>query len=299
MSRDNLNLNIKEDIEDLDFASPGPGTGDPVKMYLKEIGRVPLLKGTEEVDLAKRIEQGDERARAHLIEANLRLVVSIARRHIGRGLSLLDLIQEGNCGLMRAVEKFDYRRGFKFSTYATWWIRQAVTRAIADQSRTIRVPVHMVETINKVTRTQRQLLQVLGREPEDEEIAQEIDIPVAKVQEVRKVNLEPISLETPVGEKADNHVADFLEDTAAVVPLEAASVTLMREHIRRVLDTLGERERQIIEFRFGLNDGQPRTLEEVGREFGVSRERIRQIESATLDKLKHPLVSRKLREYLD
>jgi RNA polymerase primary sigma factor len=299
MSRDNLNLNIKEDIEDLDFASPGPGTGDPVKMYLKEIGRVPLLKGPEEVDLAKRIEQGDERARAHLIEANLRLVVSIARRHIGRGLSLLDLIQEGNCGLMRAVEKFDYRRGFKFSTYATWWIRQAVTRAIADQSRTIRVPVHMVETINKVTRTQRQLLQVLGREPEDEEIAQEIDIPVAKVQEVRKVNLEPISLETPVGEKADNHVADFLEDTAAVVPLEAASVTLMREHIRRVLDTLGERERQIIEFRFGLNDGQPRTLEEVGREFGVSRERIRQIESATLDKLKHPLVSRKLREYLD
>lgn len=301
MSPDILKAEIEEDIEDLDFneVSPGAGTGDPVKMYLKEIGRVPLLKQIEEVELAKRIEQGDESARAHLIEANLRLVVSIARRHIGRGLSFLDLIQEGNVGLMRAVEKFDYRRGFKFSTYATWWIRQAVTRAIADQSRTIRVPVHMVETINKVTRTRRQLLQVLGREPEDEEIASEIDIPVTKVEEVRKINLEPISLETPVGEKADNHVADFLEDTAAIVPLEAASLTLMQEHIRRVLGTLSDRERQVIESRFGLNDGQPRTLEEVGREFGVSRERIRQIESLTLDKLKHPLLSRKLREYLD
>ncbi len=300
MTSQNTSFNISGDTDTSSFESVTAqvGVGDPVKMYLKEIGRVPLLTRAEEVDLAKRIEAGDERAREHLLEANLRLVVSIARKHIGRGLSLLDLIQEGNLGLIRAVEKFDYTRGFKFSTYATWWIRQAVTRAIADQARTIRVPVHMVETINKVTRTKRQLLQDLGREPSEDEVAAVMEISVEKVKEAQKANIDPMSLESPVGDDA-NRMGDFIEDRDAVVPLEAASFTLMQEHLRRVLETLEERERRIIEYRFGILDGEPRTLSDVGREFGVSRERIRQIESLALEKLKHPLLSRKLREYLD
>ncbi len=300
MTSQNTSFNISDETDTSSFESVTAkvGVGDPVKMYLKEIGRVPLLTRAEEVDLAKRIEAGDERARTHLLEANLRLVVSIARKHIGRGLSLLDLIQEGNLGLIRAVEKFDYTRGFKFSTYATWWIRQAVTRAIADQARTIRVPVHMVETINKVTRTKRQLLQDLGREPSEDEVAAVMEITVEKVKEAQKANIDPMSLESPVGDDA-NRMGDFIEDRDAVVPLEAASFTLMQEHLRRVLETLEERERRIIEYRFGLLDGEPRTLSDVGREFGVSRERIRQIESLALEKLKHPLLSRKLREYLD
>lgn len=273
--------------------------GDPVKMYLKEIGKVSLLNAAEEVELAKRIEQGDMRAKSKLVEANLRLVVSIAKRYVGRGMLFLDLIQEGNLGLIRAVEKFDYRRGYKFSTYATWWIRQAITRAIADQARTIRIPVHMVETINKLSRTQRQLLQDLGREPLPEELAEAMDIPVEKVQEVLKVSQEPVSLETPIGEEEDSHIGDFIEDREATVPLEAASFALLQEHLRGVLGTLNERERRVIEYRFGLLDGHPRTLEEVGREFGVTRERIRQIESKTLAKLKHPLRSQKLRDYLE
>jgi RNA polymerase primary sigma factor len=273
--------------------------GDPVKMYLKEIGKVSLLNAAEEVELAKRIEQGDMRAKSKLVEANLRLVVSIAKRYVGRGMLFLDLIQEGNLGLIRAVEKFDYRRGFKFSTYATWWIRQAITRAIADQARTIRIPVHMVETINKLSRTQRQLLQDLGREPLPEELAEAMDMPVEKVQEVLKVSQEPVSLETPIGEEEDSHIGDFIEDREATVPLEAASFALLQEHLRGVLGTLNERERRVIEYRFGLLDGHPRTLEEVGREFGVTRERIRQIESKTLAKLKHPLRSQKLRDYLE
>ncbi len=273
--------------------------GDPVKMYLKEIGKVPLLNAAEEVELAKRIEQGDMRAKSKLVEANLRLVVSIAKRYVGRGMLFLDLIQEGNLGLIRAVEKFDYRRGYKFSTYATWWIRQAITRAIADQARTIRIPVHMVETINKLSRTQRQLLQDLGREPLPEELAEAMDMPVEKVQEVLKVSQEPVSLETPIGEEEDSHIGDFIEDREATVPLEAASFALLQEHLRGVLGTLNERERRVIEYRFGLLDGHPRTLEEVGREFGVTRERIRQIESKTLAKLKHPLRSQKLKDYLE
>jgi RNA polymerase primary sigma factor len=273
--------------------------GDPVKMYLKEIGKVSLLNAAEEVELAKRIEQGDMRAKSKLVEANLRLVVSIAKRYVGRGMLFLDLIQEGNLGLIRAVEKFDYRRGYKFSTYATWWIRQAITRAIADQARTIRIPVHMVETINKLRRTQRQLLQDLGREPLPEELAEAMDMPVEKVQEVLKVSQEPVSLETPIGEEEDSHIGDFIEDREATVPLEAASFALLQEHLRGVLGTLNERERRVIEYRFGLLDGHPRTLEEVGREFGVTRERIRQIESKTLAKLKHPLRSQKLRDYLE
>ncbi|MFA5866447.1 MAG: RNA polymerase sigma factor RpoD [Actinomycetota bacterium] len=273
--------------------------GDPVKMYLKEIGKVSLLNAAEEVELAKRIEQGDMRAKSKLVEANLRLVVSIAKRYVGRGMLFLDLIQEGNLGLIRAVEKFDYRRGFKFSTYATWWIRQAITRAIADQARTIRIPVHMVETINKLSRTQRQLLQDLGREPLPEELAEAMDMPVEKVQEVLKVSQEPVSLETPIGEEEDSHIGDFIEDREATVPLEAASFALLQEHLRGVLGTLNERERRVIEYRFGLLDGHPRTLEEVGREFGVTRERIRQIESKTLAKLKHPLRSQKLKDYLE
>lgn len=273
--------------------------GDPVKMYLKEIGKVSLLNAAEEVELAKRIEQGDMRAKSKLVEANLRLVVSIAKRYVGRGMLFLDLIQEGNLGLIRAVEKFDYRRGYKFSTYATWWIRQAITRAIADQARTIRIPVHMVETINKLSRTQRQLLQDLGREPLPEELAEAMDMPVEKVQEVLKVSQEPVSLETPIGEEEDSHIGDFIEDREATVPLEAASFALLQEHLRGVLGTLNERERRVIEYRFGLLDGHPRTLEEVGREFGVTRERIRQIESKTLAKLKHPLRSQKLRDYLE
>ncbi len=273
--------------------------GDPVKMYLKEIGKVPLLNAAEEVELAKRIEQGDMRAKQKLVEANLRLVVSIAKRYVGRGMLFLDLIQEGNLGLIRAVEKFDYRRGYKFSTYATWWIRQAITRAIADQARTIRIPVHMVETINKLSRTQRQLLQDLGREPLPEELAEAMDIPVEKVEEVLKVSQEPVSLETPIGEEEDSHIGDFIEDKEAIVPLDAASFALLQEHLRGVLGTLNERERRVIEYRFGLLDGHPRTLEEVGREFGVTRERIRQIESKTLAKLRNPIRSQKLRDYLE
>ena len=268
-------------------------------MYLKEIGKVSLLTGPEEVELAKRIEQGDMRAKSKLVEANLRLVVSIAKRYVGRGMLFLDLIQEGNLGLIRAVEKFDYRRGYKFSTYATWWIRQAITRAIADQARTIRIPVHMVETINKLSRTQRQLLQDLGREPTPKELGDAMDLPVEKVQEVLKVSQEPVSLETPIGEEEDSHIGDFIEDREATVPLEAASFALLQEHLRGVLGTLNEREKRVIEYRFGLLDGHPRTLEEVGREFGVTRERIRQIESKTLNKLKHPLRSQKLRDYLE
>ncbi len=285
--------------EKSDEAAMKVAAGDPVKMYLKEIGKVSLLNAAQEVELAKRIEQGDMRAKSKLVEANLRLVVSIAKRYVGRGMLFLDLIQEGNLGLIRAVEKFDYRRGYKFSTYATWWIRQAITRAIADQARTIRIPVHMVETINKLSRTQRQLLQDLGREPTPEELATAMDLPVEKVQEVLKVSQEPVSLETPIGEEEDSHIGDFIEDREATVPLEAASFALLQEHLRGVLGTLNERERRVIEYRFGLLDGHPRTLEEVGREFGVTRERIRQIESKTLAKLKHPLRSQKLRDYLE
>lgn len=273
--------------------------GDPVKMYLKEIGKVALLTAAEEIELAKRIEQGDLKAKQKLVEANLRLVVSIAKRYVGRGMLFLDLIQEGNLGLIRAVEKFDYRRGYKFSTYATWWIRQAITRAIADQARTIRIPVHMVETINKLSRTQRQLLQDLGREPLPEELAEAMDMPVEKVEEVLKVSQEPVSLETPIGEEEDSHIGDFIEDKEATVPLDAASFALLQEHLRGVLGTLNERERRVIEYRFGLLDGHPRTLEEVGREFGVTRERIRQIESKTLAKLRHPIRSQKLKDYLE
>jgi RNA polymerase primary sigma factor len=285
--------------EKSDESATKVAAGDPVKMYLKEIGKVSLLNAAEEVSLAKRIEQGDMRAKSKLVEANLRLVVSIAKRYVGRGMLFLDLIQEGNLGLIRAVEKFDYRRGYKFSTYATWWIRQAITRAIADQARTIRIPVHMVETINKLSRTQRQLLQDLGREPTPDELATAMDMPVEKVQEVLKVSQEPVSLETPIGEEEDSHIGDFIEDREATVPLEAASFALLQEHLRGVLGTLNERERRVIEYRFGLLDGHPRTLEEVGREFGVTRERIRQIESKTLAKLKHPLRSQKLRDYLE
>lgn len=272
---------------------------DPVKMYLKEIGRISLLTAEEEVELAKRMEAGDMEAKRKLAEANLRLVVSIAKRYVGRGMHFLDLIQEGNMGLMKAVEKFDYTRGFKFSTYATWWIRQAITRAIADQARTIRIPVHMVETINKLVRVQRQLIQELGREPTDEEIAEAMGIEIEKVQDVRKIAQEPISLETPIGEEEDSHLGDFIEDDTAVAPDEAADFTMLREQLGEILSTLTYRERKVLELRFGLTDGTPRTLEEVGREFDVTRERIRQIEAKALRKLKHPSRSSKLRDFLD
>ena len=272
---------------------------DPVKMYLKEIGRISLLTAEEEVELAKRMEAGDMAAKRKLAEANLRLVVSIAKRYVGRGMHFLDLIQEGNMGLMKAVEKFDYTRGFKFSTYATWWIRQAITRAIADQARTIRIPVHMVETINKLVRVQRQLIQELGREPTDEEIAEAMGIDIEKVQDVRKIAQEPISLETPIGEEEDSHLGDFIEDDTAVAPDEAADFTMLREQLDEILSTLTYRERKVLELRFGLVDGTPRTLEEVGREFDVTRERIRQIEAKALRKLKHPSRSSKLRDFLD
>lgn len=305
-------------------------TGDPVRMYLKEIGKVPLLTAAEEVDLAMKIEAGvkatteldeayeqglelsrrDKRrltrveqvgidAKQALIEANLRLVVSIAKRYVGRGMLFLDLIQEGNLGLIRAVEKFDYTKGYKFSTYATWWIRQAITRAIADQARTIRIPVHMVETINKLVRIQRQLLQKLGREPTPEEIGEEMDLPPERVREIQKISQEPVSLETPIGEEEDSQLGDFIEDEAAVVPPDAASFSMLQEQLSKVLDGLAERERKVISLRFGLEDGHPRTLEEVGREFGVTRERIRQIESKTLAKLRHPSRSSKLKDYLE
>jgi RNA polymerase primary sigma factor len=310
---------------EVDMALKAP-TNDPVRMYLKEIGRVPLLTAQEEVDLAKRIEQGliavdqiekgtklsDDKltelvwikrdgahAKRHLVEANLRLVVSIAKRYVGRGMAFLDLIQEGNLGLIRAVEKFDYAKGFKFSTYATWWIRQAITRAIADQARTIRIPVHMVETINKLVRIQRQLLQDLGREPTADEIAEQMELSPKKVREIQKISQEPVSLETPVGEEEDSHLGDFIEDSDAPVPLERASFRLLQEQLESVLHTLSDREKEVIRLRFGLVDGQPRTLEDVGKKFGVTRERIRQIESKTLSKLRHPSRSQKLRDYLE
>jgi len=300
---------------------------DPVRLYLKEIGKVPLLTQSEEVDLARKNEAGREaslrlregadsltreelrrlrrqertglEARRKLVEANLRLVVSIAKRYVGRGMLFLDLIQEGNLGLIRAVEKFDFRRGYKFSTYATWWIRQAITRAIADQARTIRIPVHMVETINKLIRVQRSLLQELGREPTPEEIAEQMELTPEKVREIIKVSQEPVSLETPIGEEEDSHLGDFIEDADAVVPIDAASFILLQEQLEDVLNSLNEREKEVIRLRFGLTDGHPRTLEEVGREFGVTRERIRQIESKTLAKLRHPTRSAKLRDYLE
>ena len=288
------------DIEKIDLSVPeGISIEDPVRMYLKEIGKVPLLTADEEIDLAKRMSEGDEAAKKRLAEANLRLVVSIAKRYVGRGMLFLDLIQEGNLGLIKAVEKFDYQKGFKFSTYATWWIRQAITRAIADQARTIRIPVHMVETINKLIRVSRQLLQELGREPSPEEIAEELDMPVERVREILKISQEPVSLETPIGEEEDSHLGDFIQDDNVPVPAEAAAATLLKEQLDEVLDTLTEREQKVLRLRFGMNDGRARTLEEVGKEFDVTRERIRQIEAKALRKLRHPSRSRKLRDYLD
>ena len=277
------------EVEKIDLSVPdGVSIEDPVRMYLKEIGKVPLLNAEEEIDLAKRMELGDQSAKKRLAEANLRLVVSIAKRYVGRGMLFLDLIQEGNLGLIKAVEKFDYRKGYKFSTYATWWIRQAITRAIADQARTIRIPVHMVETINKLTRVSRQLLQELGREPAPEEIAEELDMPVERVREILKISQEPVSLETPIGEEEDSHLGDFIQDDNVPVPAEAAAQTLLKEQLDEVLDTLTEREQKVLRLRFGMNDGRARTLEEVGKEFDVTRERIRQIEAKALRKLRHP-----------
>ena len=288
------------DMENIDLSVPeGVSIEDPVRMYLKEIGKVPLLSAEREIELAQRMEEGDEEAKKELAEANLRLVVSIAKRYVGRGMLFLDLIQEGNLGLIKAVEKFDYHKGYKFSTYATWWIRQAITRAIADQARTIRIPVHMVETINKLIRVSRQLLQELGREPLPEEIAKEMDMPVERVREILKISQEPVSLETPIGEEEDSHLGDFIQDDNVPVPAEAAAQTLLKEQLDEVLDTLTEREQKVLRLRFGMNDGRARTLEEVGREFDVTRERIRQIEAKALRKLRHPSRSRKLRDYLD
>ena len=288
------------DMEKIDLSVPdGISIEDPVRMYLKEIGKVPLLSADEEVELAKRMAEGDEDAKKRLAEANLRLVVSIAKRYVGRGMLFLDLIQEGNLGLIKAVEKFDYHKGFKFSTYATRWIRQAITRAIADQARTIRIPVHMVETINKLIRVSRQLLQELGREPTPEEIAAELDMPVERVREILKISQEPVSLETPIGEEEDSHLGDFIQDDNVPVPAEAAAQTLLKEQLDEVLDTLTEREQKVLRLRFGMDDGRARTLEEVGKEFDVTRERIRQIEAKALRKLRHPSRSRKLRDYLD
>ena len=288
------------EIETVDLSLPkGISIDDPVRMYLKEIGKVPLLSSEEEIELALRIEQGDQYAKKKLAEANLRLVVSIAKRYVGRGMLFLDLIQEGNLGLIKAVEKFDYRKGFKFSTYATWWIRQAITRAIADQARTIRIPVHMVETINKLIRVQRQLLQELGRDPFPEEISKVMDLPVEKVREIQKIAQEPVSLETPIGEEEDSHLGDFIPDDDAPAPAEAAAYSLLKEQIEDVLGSLNDREQKVLKLRFGLEDGRARTLEEVGKEFDVTRERIRQIEAKALRKLRHPSRSKKLRDYLD
>ncbi len=288
------------DMENLDLTIPdGISLEDPVRMYLKEIGKVPLLSADEEIELAQRMELGDQEAKKRLAEANLRLVVSIAKRYVGRGMLFLDLIQEGNLGLIKAVEKFDYRKGYKFSTYATWWIRQAITRAIADQARTIRIPVHMVETINKLIRVSRQLLQELGREPTPEEIAEEMNMPVDRVREILKISQEPVSMETPIGEEEDSHLGDFIDDDKVPVPADAAAFTLLKEQLVEVLGTLTEREQKVLRLRFGLDDGRARTLEEVGKEFKVTRERIRQIEAKALRKLRHPSRSRKLKDYLD
>ena len=298
---DDMEIDEEEiDVENIDLSVPeGVSVEDPVRMYLKEIGKVPLLTAEEEIELAKRMEQGDEKAKKRLAEANLRLVVSIAKRYVGRGMLFLDLIQEGNLGLIKAVEKFDYRKGYKFSTYATWWIRQAITRAIADQARTIRVPVHMVETINKLIRVSRQLLQDMGREPTPEEIAEEMDLSVERVREILKISQEPVSLETPIGKEEDSHLGDFIQDDNVPVPADAAAFTMLREQLEEVLSTLTEREQKVLRLRFGLDDGRARTLEEVGKEFKVTRERIRQIEAKALRKLRHPSRSRKLRDYLE
>ena len=286
--------------EEIDLSVPeGIAIDDPVRMYLKEIGKVPLLSSEEEIELAKKIEEGSQYAKKKLAEANLRLVVSIAKRYVGRGMLFLDLIQEGNLGLIKAVEKFDYRKGYKFSTYATWWIRQAITRAIADQARTIRIPVHMVETINKLIRVQRQLLQELGRDPFPEEISKVMDLPVEKVREIQKIAQEPVSLETPIGEEEDSHLGDFIPDDDAPAPAEAAAFTMLKEQLINVLDTLTPREEKVLRLRFGLDDGRARTLEEVGKEFNVTRERIRQIEAKALRKLKHPSRSKRLKDFLD
>ena len=299
---DEVNLSEEDevDMENIDLSVPeGVSIEDPVRMYLKEIGKVPLLSAEEEIELAKRMEEGDEAAKKRLAEANLRLVVSIAKRYVGRGMLFLDLIQEGNLGLIKAVEKFDYRKGYKFSTYATWWIRQAITRAIADQARTIRIPVHMVETINKLIRVSRQLLQELGREPQPEEIAERMDMSVDRVREILKISQEPVSLETPIGEEEDSHLGDFIQDDNVPVPADAAAFTLLKEQLVEVLSTLTDREQKVLRLRFGLDDGRARTLEEVGKEFSVTRERIRQIEATALRKLRHPSRSRKLKDYLD
>ena len=299
---DDIDLSEEEeiDMENIDLSVPeGISIEDPVRMYLKEIGKVPLLSAEEEIKLAQRMEEGDEDAKKRLAEANLRLVVSIAKRYVGRGMLFLDLIQEGNLGLIKAVEKFDYRKGYKFSTYATWWIRQAITRAIADQARTIRIPVHMVETINKLIRVSRQLLQELGREPTPEEIAEEMHMSVERVREILKISQEPVSLETPIGEEEDSHLGDFIQDDNVPVPADAAAFTMLKEQLEDVLSTLTDREQKVLRLRFGLDDGRARTLEEVGKEFNVTRERIRQIEAKALRKLRHPSRSRKLKDYLD
>ena len=300
MDMDGMEDEEEVELDKIDLSVPeGVSIEDPVRMYLKEIGKVSLLSADEEIELAKRMEKGDEAAKKRLAEANLRLVVSIAKRYVGRGMLFLDLIQEGNLGLIKAVEKFDYRKGYKFSTYATWWIRQAITRAIEDQARTIRIPVHMVETINKLIRVSRQLLQELGREPTPEEIAEEMDMPVDRVREILKISQEPVSLETPIGEEEDSHLGDFIQDDNVPVPADAAAFTLLKEQLVEVLSTLTDREQKVLRLRFGLDDGRARTLEEVGKEFNVTRERIRQIEAKALRKLRHPSRSRKLKDYLD
>ena len=300
MDMEGLDDEEEVELDKIDLSVPeGVSIEDPVRMYLKEIGKVSLLSADEEIELAKRMEKGDEAAKKRLAEANLRLVVSIAKRYVGRGMLFLDLIQEGNLGLIKAVEKFDYRKGYKFSTYATWWIRQAITRAIADQARTIRIPVHMVETINKLIRVSRQLLQELGREPTPEEIAEEMNMPVERVREILKISQEPVSLETPIGEEEDSHLGDFIQDDNVPVPADAAAFTLLKEQLVEVLSTLTDREQKVLRLRFGLDDGRARTLEEVGKEFNVTRERIRQIEAKALRKLRHPSRSRKLKDYLD